>query len=222
MQALDYNPHKYLKYLKCTNEYNKKIIHNIAEYIIKKYNDPNKLYDISISILNNALNHIFINPISLIVIDYTNQFGIIYIEKTIELYLICTDNNLADIILVNLFPCDRIELKLPELKSTPRGTIFNGTNIVLYNERKLKYITNNVVCVIYFDMPDDYPIYCADNNYEYHVLVITYDGTTIIPYTVHEDCIFKAYKTPIYNDGAFYSYYEDVLALDFEYIIKTH
>jgi hypothetical protein len=191
----------------------KKTIDIVAEQIINKQ-QANILYGYVMNEINKLLDNKFINPISMIILDYTNVFGIEQIRKMLELYSLCFDNNTKNILYASLFPQDYTNLILPKLIVMPNNTKFNGTYMYSGN-----YISDTVVCVIYFDMPDNYTPYCVDANYQYNVLVITY-GKEITSYSVCESVFFQGYRNPIYTEGIHYSYIKNRLALEFEFSIN--
>lgn len=191
----------------------KKTIDTTAEQIIKKQS-ANILYDFVLDTIKKILNDIFINPISSIILEYTNIFGIEQIKKMLELYSLCSNDNLANIIYTSLFPQDNTNLILPELLLLPKNIKFNGTHMYIDN-----YKTDTVICVIYFDMPNNYTPYCDDANYQYNVFVITY-GKKITSYSVCESVFFQGYRKPIFTEGIHYSYIKNRLALEFEFSIN--
>lgn len=210
----------YLQRLRTTRAYDRDIIHLLADYAVRKYHDYYDIYK-NLSQIRQCMNaYIYVDPVCSIVIEYLD-FGIEQMKQGILLYLTCPNTNIADIIISCVFQDDLdLKLTLPEMKTPPKGSVFDGNNMILYNnDNKILYRSHNIIAVIEFDRPMMWAV-SSDDDFKYNVLVITQDGTTIKTYSIDKYVFFKGYRKPIHTgNNIFYGHLYHELATKFEYYV---
>ncbi len=209
--SFPYNIHPFifLRQLKVSDEYKQKLIHDIADNGIRMYYDPDKLYNNMLMTLTKLLNDILISPLTTIIIDYANLFNIGQIKNLIQIYLTCTDMNISNIILSAIFPYENYiyeDLQIMQLfqllTHIPKDCVFDGTKLISYdNDRKIRYSSNNIICVIKFIIPNN--IY-VNRNFKYFVVVITQNYSVIEMHVASEELFFDKNR-PIHTGTIMYS-----------------
>lgn len=210
----------YLQRLRTTRAYDDNIIHLLADHAVRRYHDFYDIYK-NLPQIRQCMNaYIYVDPVCSIVIEYLD-FGIEQMKQGIRLYLTCPNTNIADIIISCVFQDDlNLKLTLPEMKTPPKGSVFDGTKMVLYNsDNKILYRSHNIIAVIEFDRPMMWAV-SADDDFKYNVFVITQDGTTIKTYSIDKYVFFKGYRKPIHTgNNIFYGQLYHELATKFEYYV---
>ena len=135
-------------------------------------------------------------------------------------YLTCPNQNLANIfiscVFSGRFPVSlEMKINLPEMKSPPPGSTFDGTRMILKRDDKIVYSSNAVIAVVRFSRPMNWEV---SDDYRYNVLVITQAGETLKTYTVDENLFFDGVK-PLHpgNKSIFYGQIYHELVLNFEF-----
>lgn len=213
-----------------------KVVDAITDYAFKKNSQTRRYFA-----LQNIVNYlrVFMESISMsalhkTVISYLDErwnlvdasevdFDLILDQMRYGVcqYLSCPEENIANIFISCVFSECTLEqdldmkLTLPKLGYPPKGSVFDGTRLVLRLNDEVVYESNPVIAVVKFCRPMTWTMLMSD-DFKYDVLVVTQSGETIKTYSVREKSVVEGLKISK-NVEKLYGQIYHKLVLDFEY-----